>query len=248
MRKQNRVLKIIAGNSGASLMFVLAIMLLLMAVGTSVLVSASSNMNAGINKQLENRLNIYADSMHRAILSSLKSASDETRYIGGGGIGDYPATLSGQILGALYSGASGSATEEDIPVSLTINCSPSFYDGRIPSVTSTVEIVVNALVRITPYEAGQLPEDIKDEAGTVLYTIPEILEQPQSAVINGSATVTITATLPAGLAEKSVISVVTYNFTSGFLKEDAGKGGLGDMQVIDSGDWRFISRERVDFA
>lgn len=275
MKKHNRALAIISSKSGASLLFVLAVMMLLMAVGVSVLVSAGSNLSTGINKQLDNRLNIYTDSMQRTILYGLKLGDDVDKFI----TTDTLTTLNGQILGALYKKATApyagplNIPDGEYSTGLIIKYDdPSIKDIADLSAIESVEIKVDAVVRVTSYKLEQAALDsdgieILDGSGKpdptpltdddenprldingdpILIISPYSPERPITAVLNGTATVTVTAKLDSGLTEKHVISAATYELLDSFLEQKSGTLGTGDMQIISSGTWNISSFERVD--
>ena len=74
----NRLIRILKNKTGASLVFVVGVMLLLLAVGVSALTAASSNAGFAQRQRQFNQVRILADSVHQNILFSLQSdPSDE---------------------------------------------------------------------------------------------------------------------------------------------------------------------------
>jgi hypothetical protein len=107
MREKNRFAKILKSKSGASLVMVLGITLLLLIVGVSALTAASANAGAALSQQVYNQLNLAAESVVRSIMHSLEASVDDE-----GSRVDCPCTdtdtctcpetLGGQLIKALY--------------------------------------------------------------------------------------------------------------------------------------------------
>ncbi|MDR0292960.1 MAG: hypothetical protein LBH95_02265 [Oscillospiraceae bacterium] len=98
-------------KSGASMMFVLAAMLLLMALGVSALAAAFGAFGARHIKRDENQLDLYAGSMERTLKAVLEDTlPDAGARIDGVLSGGLPTvtTLSGQVLKAAYDEAKAS--------------------------------------------------------------------------------------------------------------------------------------------
>ena len=78
---QNKFFQRIHNKSGASLVFVLAVMLLLMQVGVSALLAASAGAGAGINERVGNQMNMYADSVQKSVMYSLQTSSSDEKKV-----------------------------------------------------------------------------------------------------------------------------------------------------------------------
>jgi len=63
-------------NSGASLLFVLGIMMFLLVIGTSVLIAASTNVGYMTNQMERNRIILLEESVHNTIMFSLQNNDD----------------------------------------------------------------------------------------------------------------------------------------------------------------------------
>lgn len=68
-----KIKKILRQKSGISLLFVLAVMMLLMAVGISTLVSASTAIGSGNTAWEQNQLEVYSDSVVKTFTANLQS-------------------------------------------------------------------------------------------------------------------------------------------------------------------------------
>lgn len=134
MQKLKRVIK---DNSGASILFVLGIALLLLAISTSALVAASASAGAGIAKQTRNQLNLYSDSVQKTIMSSLMASETGIDV-------EDATTLGGQVLKAIYHSASSlapTASFTSFSTPFSINDITLTLDGGAPF-TCTVDIVI----------------------------------------------------------------------------------------------------------
>lgn len=210
------------------MVFVLAVMLLLMAIGISSIVAASANAGSGISRQISNQLDIYADSMHRSIMFSLQTSSeDEGKNISS------LHTLGGQILGLAYKKTLDASPDS----SFTLNITPTLSDSTdLSNSISNVTIKVVPLVNITPATAQQA--EVTDEDGNIILTYAP--RKPQTAAISAAATVTVTAKQ----GSETVISIVTYDFYGGLLEDDG--TNPNNMIINSAGTWRFNSHEKVD--
>ena len=66
-------MKVLKNNSGISLIFVLAAMLMLMALGVSALTAAGLNFGVNIEQSHRNQLNLYSSSMNRTIRAAMEA-------------------------------------------------------------------------------------------------------------------------------------------------------------------------------
>jgi len=64
-------MRVLRDKAGASLIFVLAAMLLLMALGVSAITAAGYNFSAGLTQRDRSQLNLYVSSMEQTIHASL---------------------------------------------------------------------------------------------------------------------------------------------------------------------------------
>jgi hypothetical protein len=88
---------VLRGRRGVSMLFVLAAMLLLIAIGVSALTAAGANYGARLRSQTENQLNLYLNSMELTVRAMLEDRGDEGRAIT-----DPMSTLTGSILKEAY--------------------------------------------------------------------------------------------------------------------------------------------------
>jgi len=226
MKKRINLLNIIKNKSGASLAFVLAVMLLLMAVGISALAAAGAT--AGKNRQVLNQLNMYADSIQKSVMFSLQTSNDDIGR-------SIPETLGGQILSTIYEKAAYASPD---PVeSFTLNLTPELSNGTdLSGVISSVTINIDPLINFTPYTPEQ--NEVIDDEGNVIFTYEP--RRPSTAAISGKITVTVTAEYQ----NESIISIVTYKLFDGLFADDG--TNPDNMIISNAGIWRFISHEKAD--
>jgi len=94
MCSKNRILAAIKNKSGASLLFVLGIMLLLLAVSGSLLAAASANYGSNVRQNQYNAAVVLNDSIQRNIRHSLQIPSTE--------LSDFNASLASNLARAIY--------------------------------------------------------------------------------------------------------------------------------------------------
>ena len=222
MRKAKTILR---SRSGASMMFVLAAMLLLWWIGASALNAATENAGAGNVKRTQNQLELYANSMEL----TLKSLVEQSETAGLTSL-DSADTLVGQILKSIYQAADASAdgTEGSI----------THFSGSAIGASSPV-----ATFRMTlnPALSSEIPSDIsyniavRGHVSEVQFTrfkdyVPAAMvfdnyymdwveispaepRVPQEVLFSGGEiifTVTTTWTPPGGGAAQTVITESTY--------------------------------------
>ncbi|MCL2719529.1 MAG: hypothetical protein FWE14_12200 [Lachnospiraceae bacterium] len=107
---QGRFKELYKDNSGASLLFVLGIMLFLLAIGTSLLVAASTNVGYMTNQREHSQVRILDESIHMTIMFSLQDSVNVN-------------SLGRQLARALYeaqdlfdSGGGGAGNLNDITI------------------------------------------------------------------------------------------------------------------------------------
>ena len=79
----NRLKAAVKNESGVSILFVLGIMMMLLAVGASVMAAAFGNVGIGIRQERHNRAMLLTDSIHRNIMYSLVDDADFDNSLSG---------------------------------------------------------------------------------------------------------------------------------------------------------------------
>ncbi len=238
--KKTKALAVLHNNSGASLMFVLAVMLLLMAIGTSALVAASAAAGSGLAKEGYNQQKLYADSIQQTIKYSLQigndpnpAKGDKDKLVGS------TITMGGKLLGQLYP-IKGTALPSGVR---TFSFTPTLTGVDFSTVGGCV-----VEIKITPDNCTKVVEvaatgETKDADGNVI--TPAVPWQPESVIINGTATVTVEVENPHD-SSKKLKSVVTYFMSGAYLEQQA--EGSTDMKIRDGGEWRFVSHEKINIT
>jgi len=242
--------RLLRGKSGASILFVLVAMALLMVIGFSTLTAASANIGARHNRQIHNRIDMYAESLQRTVKHSLVETSGDDD----GKLLDDADTLGGQILRAAYEGARPDGVAGG---TLTITLKPPDIAAGtdidlLGVIVLRIEIDINPLdVVITkPWiQQTTIPDpDDEDEIKIIETRIPG------SASISGVATIIVTVE-GEGHRRRAVTTAATYNLSGGYLEENRDEIefdatldtlDMGDMKIVNAGDWGFISYEKVD--
>jgi len=75
-------MKVLKNNSGASILFVLAVTFLLLAIGVSVLIAASAGRGAMVRQIKHNQMILLDNSIHNSILFSLQKIEDPENSLG----------------------------------------------------------------------------------------------------------------------------------------------------------------------
>jgi hypothetical protein len=207
MRLGNKIKSILKSKSGVSLMFVMGTMMLLLAIGASVMAAASANVGANVRQNQYNRATLLGNSIHRNIMYSLQADWD--------GNGNFENSLAYQLANAFYeAGRETDALDDGLVIELNLALDDVPVGGKY-SVT----------LEIQPHEF-----DITF-AGPVGY-IPETSTNriPRTASIHAIVTVTVVVEVETGLVvrddDRVITTRATYNFT-GLMSDEE----LSDMET-----------------
>lgn len=205
--------KILRDKSGVSLIFVLAAMLLLMAIGVSAITAAGLNMGAGIAQRDRNQLDLYASSMERTVKASLEKKEPDGTSI------PNVQTLTGRIIRAAYENGSGLY---DLTGANALELTASSPDGG-----AKYKIVISGNFKvhiIPPVEYTEWIEStVVDEEGNsvLVYEEKTTGRSPQTATIDGKITaVQTTEYSTLGGRDLSVTTATSYQFGGALIEED----------------------------
>ncbi len=208
------------------MVFVLSIMFLLMAIGTSALAAASTAVGASVDQKTYDQLNLYTDSITKTFLASLNAK--ETNL-------NKPDFLGTKLMFAIYEheDTKNEADEKD-KKSLPQNLEIKFDNFTAPtgfSVNMSLAFPDNKVI-ITP-EIDEITVD-----GVVV--APKV---PKTATVNATMVVTVSAvfkdsSITANYKEKKLTTISTYELTNGYIEGSS---------VINSGKWRLVSHEKIDY-
>jgi len=207
MRIIKKLSAILKNKSGASLLFVLGVMLLLMSMGASAMIAASSNVGSNLRQKQYNRAVILNDSIHRNIMHSLQPASAAT----------FENSLASSLIMEIYkeyervnSTTPGALIPDEIDLVMTLT-------GATISVDNDIKL-------------SFLYKDVK-MAGPVDF-IPEVGEFgidriPRTASINAQLTVTVSVEVASGMRfrveDRIITSQATYELSGAVLTDDPDK-------------------------
>jgi hypothetical protein len=252
MLRQNRIIQALKSKSGASMLFVLGIMLTLLFISTSVLVAASAAAGAAVSRRINNQLELYADGIQKAIHASLQASDkihtnggDLNKDVFGSSLSFEQAlqTLGGQLIKVMYDNATATslhfvsqAIDPITGLNVGFNNDPDLgFDGTV-----NIEIV-----------SSVVSFDRADENGTLVPTqiSPGVFEllpmyEPHRVQIN-AARVIITVVVERGT--RRITSVVEYGYSGGLLEsptDPAAGGGYNQLLIVNAGEWEFVSHEK----
>ncbi|MCL2095732.1 MAG: hypothetical protein FWH10_02375 [Oscillospiraceae bacterium] len=196
-----RIIKIIKDESGASLMYVLGITMLLLFAAVSVLTAASANLNAPVRQNIRSKTLILEDSIHGNIMYSLQSDPAN------------PDFLSAQIVKALYNAEKTPGLNLDnfqIELEMQIE---NFNSDGFGEINITLDFFPEPDVRIYP----AVPEE--GEAPGI----------PETAYITANMAVTLEIKIKSGNGG-TVKSRAFYEYTGGKLT-DGNITGYGKWEL-----------------
>jgi len=207
MRLKNKIKAILKDKSGVSLMFVLGVMMMLLLIGASLLVAASSNVGTNIRQNEFNRVMLLSNSIHRNIMYSLQADPEND------------GLLANQLAWIIYE-----AQDEDIDdITLRLD-----MDADIPASMSVNIILSIPFHEVRVFEASDYVPGIEEsgyfdgEVWIVIEATPEIPRIPETAEIKAEMLVTVVIESNAMVREGSrlVTTQAAYEYRGGFLTDD----------------------------
>jgi len=252
MQRQNKIIKILQDKTGATMMFVLGIMLLLMAIGVSALVAASANTGFMLNQREYNQILILDDAVHKNIMYSLQYDTSSDDY------------LSKQLVMKIYAARAPDPPESTPLVSFPdMSLDISFSNGleaesnhiQVKSVTLSFPEKLVEMINITdPIPAVFTPAEYDDEGNLISEKTLDQPREPKMATVNATVNVTVEISTNG----KIITSRAIYKYTGGVLSDDPDGVHAEDktdeafpmVLVPDAdgkcGEWRLIKHEKVD--
>lgn len=249
-----RLKLIFKSKNGVSMIIVLAVMTMLIIVGSSVLVAAGGGATALKNRQSQDRLLLYTESLQKTIAYSLKAIKTDNSKDIFSSLAP-PESLGGQLVGKIYSEVIRLSSLEEAdaelffyrfqkPLPNPIELSVDFDSGLKESgaaYTTDISVAVSPLVIVQKNYTQSIPNF--DGEGNILD--PSVEEFPREVTIEADVVITIVSELDG----KTVTSVATYSYTNGRLvsgKDVAGNLDNNKMLIDIPGEWRLVSHERID--
>ena len=234
------LIKVLRNKSGFSLIFVLASMLLLLAIGVSAVTAAGYNHGAGLAQRDRNQLEMYVSSMERTIHSALMQDITGMSVVG-------TNTLRGMVLRDAYREKENHEIDTynycyykyaetydlDVEIPDDINV---FYTIRVE-----VDINVQIYLHLEKYEWDDLAED------TVLSEY-----STEHVQMDGTVKVYLTTVDNEPLMQNrrsSTSTITTYYFTGVIILEQNDSFdisfNLNNMIIDDPGNWKVDKHEKT---
>jgi len=193
-------------------MFVLGIMLLLMAIGASVMAAASFNIGANMRQNEHNRLMILSDSVQKSLMSSLQDEPEKVTSLA--------FVLSNAIFeenSKAVLGGEANPTIDDIELELT----SAEIESAMPNNMRVDKIVLSFLsVNVSDVPARAFTPAIMDDDGTTVL-VPAIDRVPRTATVRASISINVIVEADGLLRDGSrlLTTRATYNYI-GFFTDD----------------------------
>lgn len=243
------------GNSGASMMFVLAAMLLLLSVCVSVIAAAGTNAAAGAKQQSAAQTDLYIDSFNKVMIQALTASGDAEKIIGGA----TPITLSGLILNAISypPGESGMTQTFQTVSSLTLNMGTELDSVFSDDISLSLDLMVTIKGKVcyeaevpgTDYWVDAAGNIVSEDEGVTQVSIPgkpEVPWEPKTASVSGTMAMFFTTEVEGSRC----LSVTTYQLTGVYLEEPDGDrtSSNAQLKIKIPGEWEVSSYDRADLS
>jgi len=260
MRFYKRIKSALKCKSGASIIFVLGIMMFLMAIGVSTMAAAASNAGALIKQNEYSRIKLLDKSIHDNIMFSLQADPGNTDLLG--------YQLAEAIFKAHDSKKNGLATTDpdyvppldtitDMAIIINSDDGAVYLYNPDPVAQRLDKIHVNSVIfRFPVQEIVDSPEIefdpiYRDDGdGLILVTPPRI---PRTVTINARMVVDVEITardLRTAGNDRHITSRAVYEYRNGRLSENPfpGEDGTYEMRFdIDGyGVWELVSYEIIE--
>jgi len=197
-----KIITVLRDKAGISLIFVLAVMLLLMAIGVSAITAAGYNYGAGLAQRDRNQLELYTSSMERTIHSSLlKGITGETILSAD--------SLRGLILRDAY--LEKNEREENIyTYSYVYNPDINLPDGLNAVFSATVMASINVQI-FPPVEDLEWVDSIEGPDGSIIVVDDYVVvgRSPEKAYMHGWVKVTLNIRNNAALISSGPLGATT---------------------------------------
>ena len=189
-RKTVKEMKVLKNNSGASILFVLAITFLLLAIGVSVLIAAAAGRGAMVRQMKHNQFRLLDNSIHNTIMYSLQQKNDADNSLGA------------QLVWALYETAIAGDKLGESSTSIdkrgrVLNLDIDLEDFEINDVVGEVKVYLTFLVQDVFISPPQPPIFVRDYDNWNGLGVPEwILAEngsrvPETATVSARMIVTV---------------------------------------------------------
>jgi len=252
-------MRVMRDKTGSSLVFVLAVMLLLMAIGVSVFTVAGLHLGAQLDARDRNQHDLYVSSMERTIKAALEATEPKGALIGDA------RTLSGWIIRDAITGIVAGkpvAPGQKSPVNVNLVMNTDVPDGI--NAEYTIEISGTIYVQTSPYQRYKSYLEYAAEGGvdTTGDDKPDRPATPLTMTVRGEIAVrqttrygapdTMMANMDSGGAAV-VTTETTYRFDGGYLVEEhlgfddkkTDEPVFGKMCIVNPGTWTVERHETI---
>ena len=217
---KNRIQNILSHKKGSTIMYVLAVMLLLLAVGVSVLTAAAANVGFTGRQRDHTQATILADSIHQTIMYELQSNTGK---------------LSDQLVLSLYEAYIYPSTQDP----------PSSDYGKL----SDIELNVSGLEELnSKYTILPIKLSFPEQNVIIHDAIPEmpglIDGEPASGLISCTMIVEVTVSITSRLGVSQLNTAGYYRLIKAELTGDS----VTDMSINQNGIWELERYEVKEFT
>lgn len=198
---KGKILAVLKNKGGASLLFVLAIMMLLMSIGTSALVAAAASSASGTTARVQSRMDIYADSVIKSFTANLQS--------------DKETDLGRSLIKGIFEEGrkalptGGELKKVAIPVEYKTT-EPALAFGAVPDNTTFI-LSFAPITFVKVPEIAAIPAVLSDDDGDPLTpdveVAPTLPRVPSVTTINDFI---MTLSIELKLGDKEITRVVEY--------------------------------------
>jgi len=241
---KNRIQAVLSSRSGASLLFVMGIMFLLLAIGGSVMAAASSNYGSNIRQNQYNAAVVLNDSIQRNIRHSLQMNSETLPTP----VLDFTQSLASNIPIAMYYAhiAENPLTVFELQLGGVAGLVPTGTDRNY---SVTIKFPFHPEVNISD-SADAMPE-LANSLGDP--DDPFNHRTPATARLSARMIVEVSVFFGAGVNQRVHTTQATYEYRNGVLTDDFFWGNPALMsfsQEVEnpndtaaSGEWTMVSYE-----
>jgi hypothetical protein len=216
LRLNNKILSALRRTSGASMIFVLGVMMFLMAIGVSTLSAAFANAGYVMRQSDFARVRLLHESIHENIMFSLQFNPEDESLLGYQIVMAILASNDEDDLDAYnVSGLS------DIELDVTIDGTAIANFGGNITVQSVTLKFPDQFVNIYP-AIPEIPQFPPNPPGVTLpddeIITKHVPREPKTATVNASMVVEVV--ISSGAGNREITSIAVYEYTGGrFIEE-----------------------------
>lgn len=236
-----RLRRVLSSRAGASLLFVLAVMMLLTSIAASVFVAASAGAGVANNQIIRGQMELYADSMQKSMMYSLQNKK-ETGEI------QSTKTLAGQLMRTLYNKAWAQMNVDGIDFidykekfTLAFDVPQlSGFTNNMSCYTISIDVEPRVQLKREYIEEVDYFDSVKEEWVKIKTFYPR----------EANLAANIFVQVEVNYKGKSLLSVASYKYKNGILLSDGSvdQPTPTKVEINQWGDWRFVSHDKTEIA